>query len=239
MRTLDWDGLRNVRDLGGLPTNASPSGETRWNRIARGPRREFLTAAGWFAAEEWGLRSIVDLRNTDEIGARASDPVVTLTETIVVAHTPLEDQTNPEFQSVCMPLLDSPEYWQHNVRILPLLVRTALEAIAAAPIGVLVHCASGRDRTGMICALLLANADVPADAIVDDYVQSVRAMAGTAAPGEPVHDRQERWSDSQVDAWLAEVTPHVANFVAHREAIFDQLEIDKRTRRSLSDLLTA
>lgn len=62
---------------------------------------------------------------------------------------------HPEFRAVCLPILDSPEYWQHNVRILPDLVRKTLEAIAASVPGVFVHCAAGRDRTGMISALLL------------------------------------------------------------------------------------
>ncbi|WP_285028534.1 tyrosine-protein phosphatase [Plantibacter sp. ME-Dv--P-122b] len=62
MRELDWDGLRNLRDLGGLPTPRSSTGLTARGRVARGPRRELLTAAGWDAATRWGLRSVVDLR---------------------------------------------------------------------------------------------------------------------------------------------------------------------------------
>ena len=73
---------------------------------------------------------------------------------------PTEDQADPEFRAVCMPILDSPEYWRHNVAILPALLRATLQAIADAEPGVLVHCAAGRDRTGMVAAILLANAGV-------------------------------------------------------------------------------
>ena len=181
MRTLDWGGLRNVRDLGGLPTPLARTGQTLRGRVARGPRRELLTAEGWQAASDWGLRSVVDLRVADEVGRRSGDPDATPPSHLQVTLARTEDQDDPEFRAVCVPILDSPEYWQHNVRILPDLVRGALEAIAAAEPGVLIHCAGGRDRTGMVTALLLPNARVDVESIVDDYAQSVRAMAGTCS----------------------------------------------------------
>ena len=94
MRGLDWDGYRNVRDLGGLPTPSSPTGATQLGRIARGPRRELLTDRGWQDARVWGLRSVVDLRCADEVGRREGDPLVApdaLTDITVVA-APTEDQ---------------------------------------------------------------------------------------------------------------------------------------------------
>jgi protein tyrosine/serine phosphatase len=45
----------------------------------------------------------------------------------------------------------------------------ALEAIASADGAALVHCAAGKDRTGVICALALSAAGVERDAIVADY----------------------------------------------------------------------
>lgn len=240
MRTLDWDGLRNVRDLGGLPTPLSQTGETAWGRIARGPRRELLTEAGWSTAMGWGLKSVVDLRSADEVGKRGSDPEAAPPEAVTVTLAPTEDQAHPEFRAVCLPILDSPEYWQHNVRILPAHVRGALEAIASSPPGVLVHCAGGRDRTGMVTALLLANAGVPGDDIVADYELSVRAaMAGSAPHGGPTHDRQASWSAEQVSAWLREVTPHVRAFVAESDKMLDGLDVSQKLRRTLRYLLTA
>lgn len=237
MRILDWDGLRNVRDLGGLPTPLSPSSTTSLGRIARGPRRELLTTNGWRAATEWGLRSIVDLRQANEVGRRDADPDAEVPEAVFVTLAPTEDHNNAEFREVCFPILDSPEYWQHNVRILPELVRESLEAIASSEPGVLIHCAAGRDRTGMVSALLLANAGVPTANIVEDYTVSVRAMAGTAAGG-PTHDRQATWSPTQVDLWLAEVTPHISRFVADPEAVLDEIELDVPTRHTLRGMLT-
>lgn len=239
MRTLDWDGLRNVRDLGGLPSPAAKSGLTAVGRIARGPQREWLTAAGWDAAHAWGLRSIVDLRIAEEVGRRTTDPDATPPAHVTVTLTPTEDQDDPEFQEFCVPILDSPEYWQHNVRILPALVRGALEAIAESEPGVLIHCAGGCDRTGMMTALVLANAGVSVDAIVDDYAMSVRLMAGSGSANTPDHDRQAAWSPAQVQAWLSEVTPHVRAFVADVDAVFERLGVAPATRVRLREMLTA
>ena len=237
MRELDWDGLRNVRDLGGLATPLSPTGETVRGRVARGPRRELLTRAGWDAARAWGVRSIVDLRSADEVGRRDADPDAAPPEGIAVTLAPTEDQGHPEFRDVCMPILDSPEYWRHTVRILPGLLRASLEAIAAAEPGVLVHCAAGRDRTGMVAAILLANAGVaPAD-VLADYAASVRAMAGTAAHGGPTHDRQAHWTPDETDAFLADVDAHVLELVADVHPVLDELAVAASTRHRLRALL--
>lgn len=178
-----------------------------FGRIARGPRRELLTTAGWAAADHWGLRSIVDLRSSGEVGYQRTDPEAEQPGHLRIVLAPTEDQTHPEFREVCLPILDSPEYWHHNIRILPELIRGALEAIASSQTGILIHCAAGRDRTGMITALLLANAGVPSDEILDDYAESVRAMAGTSAYGAPTHDRQVGWDRDRVERWLEEVGP--------------------------------
>ena len=81
-------------------------------------------------------------------------------------------------------------------------VRRSLEAIAATKPGVLIHGAAGRDRTGMVSALLLANAGVSGDDIVADYAESVHAMAGAAPHGGPPHDRQASWTPEELTIWL-------------------------------------
>ncbi|RZS60706.1 tyrosine phosphatase family protein [Xylanimonas ulmi] len=238
MRELHWGGGRNLRDLGGLPTLLSPTGRTVSRRIARGARRETVTAAGWQAASAWGIRSIIDLRNGPEAGSREGDMGDEPPAEVSVISAPTEDQSHPEFRRVCMPILDSPEYWQHNVRILPQHVRRALMAVAEAKPGILVHCAAGRDRTGMISALLLAHAGVNADDVFHDYALAVRAMAGTAAHGEPVQDRQATWTTHQVDTWLSANEGHVRAFATASQDTLDELDVDKPTRTRLRALLT-
>jgi hypothetical protein len=62
----------------------------------------------------------------------------------------------------------------------------AVEAVAAAPPGdVVVHCAVGKDRTGLVAALLLRLAGVPAAAVAADYAESERHLARSPSRGRP------------------------------------------------------
>jgi hypothetical protein len=239
MRHLAWDGYLNARDLGGLPTPVSETGSTIFGRVARGPRRELLTEAGWEEARRWGLATVIDLRCANEIGAREGDPGVG-PETIAnvsVVNAPTEDQDNLEFREVCFPILDSPEYWRHNWRILPNLVLGTLTAIAAAPAGVLVHCSAGRDRTGMISTLLLSNAGVDPTDIAADYAESVRAMAG-AQTHSPTGDRQATWGTDDVSSWIDKTAPMVEDIAADPDAAFSAIGASADLRTRLRTLLT-
>ena len=63
-RSLAWDGCFNVRDLGGLET--ASGGRTRRGVVVRADNVRRLTAAGWQAALDHGVRRVVDLRFEDE-----------------------------------------------------------------------------------------------------------------------------------------------------------------------------
>ena len=65
-RHLDWDGCRNARDLGGLPTRDGRV--TRRGAVVRADAVDRLSAAGWASLEEHGVRTVIDLRNEDERG---------------------------------------------------------------------------------------------------------------------------------------------------------------------------
>jgi protein-tyrosine phosphatase len=240
MRDLGWEGYFNARDLGGLPTPLSPTGLTLFHRVARGPRREMLTDNGWTHAKEWGLSSVVDLRCEHEVGSRVGDPQVAdnSLSSLVLTNAPTEDQDDPEFREVCFPILDTPEYWSHNWRILPHLVRDALATIARAYPGVLVHCSAGRDRTGMVSALLLGNAGVPPNVVADDYAQSVREMARIELNGQ-MSDRQASWSTAQRESWIDRMLPVVRETAANTQTALDTIGLSHSNRIRLRELLTS
>ncbi|MFC8191004.1 tyrosine-protein phosphatase [Cellulomonas sp. NPDC057328] len=236
MRVLAWDGYRDVRDLGGLPTPLSSTGTTQLGRVARGPRREWLTGTGREEAFRWGVRTVVDLRNADEHGPRTGDPHAAGTPWIgvTVVHAPTEDPAHAEFMRTCGPILDSPAYWWHNARLLPDLLRAALLAVATAEPGVLVHCSAGRDRTGMVVALLLAHAGVPPEYVAADWAESVRATAGR---GYHADDRQSSWDAAQVEAFLAETVPVAEETAADVSRVLDVIGLDDDGRARLRDRL--
>ncbi len=241
MRDVAWDTYPNARDLGGLPTLHSPTGLTQFGRVVRGPRRELLTTDGWTKARAWGLSSVVDIRNAVEVGRRATDPAVdeAVWEGVRVSNHPTDDQDNPDFITFCMPVLDSPAYWEHNIRILPGLIAAALRAVLDAGPGVLVHCAAGRDRTGLITMLLLANAGVPPEAVAADYAMSVRAMAGASHHGGASDDRQATWTTEQTDTFLNEAMPIVERNVRAITKTMADLGITPDERQALRALLVA
>ncbi|MGH3901499.1 MAG: tyrosine-protein phosphatase [Pseudonocardiaceae bacterium] len=114
-RCLTWDGCFNVRDLGGLPTTDGRG--TRWGAVVRSEAPDLLTADGWSALQEHGIRTIVDLRNADELKPDAERPAG-----LNIVRRPLEAAEDAEFW----------DRWAHSGQFgTPLYYRPFLEHIAA------------------------------------------------------------------------------------------------------------
>ena len=161
---VDWGGLHNARDLGGLGGVIAPGA------LFRSPRLDGLDAHGWRQLVASGVTTIVDLRNDDEVL-----PLPLRPEHVRVVRAPVEDQGDASFMERWGALLGTPEYYADSLRRWPSLIAAAVGAVADAPRGgVLVHCAAGRDRTGLIVALVLRVAGAPVDAVLDDYELGVR-----------------------------------------------------------------
>lgn len=159
-RHLDWDGCFNVGDLGGLPT--TDGGMTRRYAIVRGDSLEGLTAEGWAAAWEHGVRTVVDLRNPDEHGEDAATRPAGLT----TVRLPLDGDEDVEFWSVWRSgaQFGTPLYYRPHPERMPGRSAAVVSAIARAqPGGVAFHCAGGRDRSGQVAMLLLARRRRPRD----------------------------------------------------------------------------
>jgi protein-tyrosine phosphatase len=171
-RNLAWEGCFNVRDLGGLPT--VDGRRIRRGALVRSDAPDGLTDVGWAALREHGVRTIVDLRNQDERAA------VGAVDGLDVMHLPVDPVDDLEFwphwgQGIngVTPLYYRPLLDRHPRR----LARVVVAVARARPGGVLVHCAFGRDRTGLVVMLLLALAGVPVAAIADDYEISMDRMS--------------------------------------------------------------
>ncbi len=183
-RTLEADGLTNARDLGGLPRrdgSVTPSGV-----FFRAENVDRLTPAGWDRVYAAGVRSVVDLRQTAE---RAQD-TSTRPEWLTTRHVDHDGLTEyPEFWADYWEtgLVGTALYYLPHLAALPERTGAVLTALAEAPEGgVLFHCMAGRDRTGLIAAILLSAVDTVPEAIVDDYLETVRrASAGAGSGNRP------------------------------------------------------
>ena len=173
---VTWDGAFNAVDLGGLPLEKG--GMTRRGRLYRSGRPEHLTDEGWRQAIAEDVRLVVDLRNPPEVDRDPQHPLVDKSTFagFTTLNLPTEDPNDPEFRRVCGPLLDSPASYADYLVFFPEKFAAVFRAVGAADGAVLVHCSAGRDRTGLITALLLRLAGVPVEVIADDYEAAVRRV---------------------------------------------------------------
>jgi len=202
MPDLVWGALPNVRDIGGA--GAVPLG-----RVIRSPRLDELDDLSLLTSA--GVRTVIDLRNADEVSDRA------LPEGVVRVACPVEDPSDADFLERWRGRLNSPAYYEWVLERWPGRFVAVFRAIAAAPEGaVLVHCAGGRDRTGLIVAMLLQLAGVDDDDIVADYAAGVRAMnehfARSERPHEPPRDAES------LDAWVTETSDLLRGVLARIES---------------------
>lgn len=187
-RDLVWDGCLNVRDLGGLPTR--DGGETRFGAVVRADSVRQLSPEGWHALADHGVRTVIDLRSDREL---LDDPPADVR--VRVLHVPFMkaseeewEEIESEIEAAVAAAPDIPtktrdvylvflDHFEENLA-------AAVRAIADAPEGgVVVHCAGGKDRTGILVAFMLDLAGVDAETIAADYALSE----------ERLRPRHEQW----------------------------------------------
>lgn len=139
-RHLDWEGCFNARDLGGLRT--ADGRETCWGRVVRADALDGLNAAGWAALSAYGIRTVIDLRNDDELGTDAS----TRPASVRTIHLPLDGSEDREFWDIWDngPQFGTPLYYRAHLERFAERSAAVLSAIARAePGGVVFHCREG------------------------------------------------------------------------------------------------
>lgn len=192
-RVLKWDGCINARDLGGLSIDGQTS--TTYGKFIRADTLAKLTPKGREDLIAAGVSTIIDLREPEEAAGEPYAFMSNEQETPRYLNLPLFYLPDPSIlkgldlppRPTTIPAIISQQYYIGLDLIFPEQAREIISAIAAVESGsVLFHCQAGKDRTGVIAALLLALAGVSSETIAADYAE-------TAVHLKP-----------QIDEWLAE-----------------------------------
>jgi protein-tyrosine phosphatase len=175
-RRIVLDNVHNFRDLGGYSTTDGRS--IRWRMLFRADGLAGMSAADLEVMRELGLRTVIDLRSNKELDERGRFPH----EDVPVSyhHFSVIDTTWTEDTERVVP--DDEAEWltwayeQMLDRGAPRFA-DALRVLAEAEVYPAVfHCAAGKDRTGLLAALLLGSLGVAHDHIVEDYALTQATM---------------------------------------------------------------
>ncbi|WP_433323340.1 tyrosine-protein phosphatase [Spirillospora sp. CA-294931] len=189
-RWITLDGAVNVRDLGGLPT--ADGRTTRRGRALRADNLQDLTVTDIRTLlDDYSLKNVIDLRSGAEVDLEGPGPL-TRVPSVTIHHLSLfpeggrhtdvaADTPKVDIDRV-LPWQNRPDMGAENDRSIHHYlgymrdradsIVAALRVMARTDGSALVHCAAGKDRTGVVCALALEVAGVTREAVVTDYAQT-------------------------------------------------------------------
>jgi protein-tyrosine phosphatase len=192
MPWIDLEGAVNVRDLGGLPT--VDGGELAGGRLLRADNLQDLTASDVATlVRDIGVSTVVDLRSSNELKSEGSAPLDAV-EGVRHAHHPVLPERGTNTDMIAAALLTKAEqdrsrypddpvcgHYLGYLEDRPDQVVAALRSIAHSGGAALVHCAAGKDRTGVVVALALTVAGVTPQAVVADYAATAERSEAIVA----------------------------------------------------------
>jgi protein-tyrosine phosphatase len=149
--------VENARDLGGILLAGEARVATR--RLFRGPPLAKLSEQGCASVSELGIRSVIDLRVESEASVLPDDSCALEQAELVAAPLPVPYNVSPEDY---IAVLDASES-----------ITTVFNVLGdEARYPVYFHCTWGRDRTGILAAVILLALGASPDAIMEDYLES-------------------------------------------------------------------
>jgi protein-tyrosine phosphatase len=170
-RVIALEGAVNFRDLGGYAT--VDGRQTRWRVLFRADGLSELSETDFAIMRDLGIRTVVDLRSGYEVEQSRFDVAAHPAD---FHHFPFIDQ------------LPDVETWDRQPGLLGAQYKEMLDDAAPQIIGALsvlaapeaqpavFHCTAGKDRTGLLSALVLSLLGVPEETVVADYALSGEAM---------------------------------------------------------------
>jgi protein tyrosine/serine phosphatase len=168
-RIIEMEGCFNFRDLGGFDT--ADGRRVRWGRLFRSDALHHLTAADLRRIrDELGIRIVVDLRSSAE--RAGEEPTSLVAPPVQEHHVPLFDGERRSAPSE----LALDQIYSILLRVARQPIARFVRLLAESREPVLFHCAAGKDRTGLVSAVVLGAVGVREAEIVADYAETRRNL---------------------------------------------------------------
>jgi protein-tyrosine phosphatase len=168
-RRIELAGVFNFRDVGGYPVEGG--GSVRWRTLFRSDAPHRLDRAGVAAVTALGLRTVIDLRTQPEIDRAPSPPAGR------VRHVPVLTGDLQELP------LELDALYRYFIDECGAQITAAIAELGSGDaMPALVHCSAGKDRTGVVVALVLAVLGVPDEVIAADYALSAGCLDPDQTP---------------------------------------------------------
>jgi protein-tyrosine phosphatase len=173
-REIPLDGCFNFRDIGGFTTVDGRA--VRWRTLFRADGLHRLSDADFAQLRGIGIATVIDLRTAEELRVRGR--VGAIGTEMSFHHLPILEAL-PD-ASVIDSWRDPVALGRHYAEMAEQGAAAIAEALAVltdpAAYPAVFHCAAGKDRTGILAALVLGLLGVPDATIVADYAASRPAM---------------------------------------------------------------
>lgn len=191
-RHVRCDGAFNIRDIGGYVT--STGWIVRSGMVYRADGLHRIPPGGGAALRQLGWRTVIDLRTTREVAAGGYRG-----EGVEVINLPMLRSTwGVPAVSHLDPLVFLPTHYLHMLDEGAPAIRAAFALLAGpARLPAVFHCSAGKDRTGVLAALVLSALGVADEVIAADYHLSALAVP-------------------RLVAWLEATTPDGAEEMVHQ-----------------------
>jgi hypothetical protein len=193
--------------------------------VVRADNLNKLAPAGVAEMVAYGVRTVIDLRDPRELEKFPNPLAVAPPHGVMFANVPLISDANWE-------AVKDPAWLAEGYVLIARLSHDNIAKVVAAvsdarPGGIVIHCHAGKERTGVVAALLLSLAGIPDETVAEDWTL-------TDAYLQPLY---EEWLANETDPAVR--AKRSEGFVTRAEHIVDVLTYVRRTHGSVEEYLLA